>query len=264
LGPERLALTQLPVAELHRDRDSLGTAGKAGGPDQLQHAAGHLGGAQAVELGARLEHASVGADVEPGDEGSAQRRLGGQTSAVAAERPGGQTARHPGRGGRGAAVLLGEHGRRDDHPRLSDRSKLALDLSRRGEAGRLAAGQSLAAPAELEGERLDREAQPVAARAGDRRAGGAAVGGRRDLEPERQLELAEELGSLGLGGLGRGSRKGQLQGALGPAPAGDVVEDDLEAAVYTLLEAAIDRGGKDNVTIILVKVLERPQSLLTS
>jgi protein phosphatase len=39
-------------------------------------------------------------------------------------------------------------------------------------------------------------------------------------------------------------------------------ELDLEAAVYTLLEAAIDRGGKDNVTIILVKVLERPQPLL--
>jgi serine/threonine protein phosphatase PrpC len=34
-------------------------------------------------------------------------------------------------------------------------------------------------------------------------------------------------------------------------------EPDLEAAVYSLIELANDRGGKDNVTVILVKVLER-------
>jgi protein phosphatase len=34
-------------------------------------------------------------------------------------------------------------------------------------------------------------------------------------------------------------------------------EADLEAAVYSLIEQANDRGGKDNVTVILVKVVER-------
>jgi serine/threonine protein phosphatase PrpC len=34
-------------------------------------------------------------------------------------------------------------------------------------------------------------------------------------------------------------------------------EPDLEAAVYGLIELANDRGGKDNITVILVKVLER-------
>lgn len=34
-------------------------------------------------------------------------------------------------------------------------------------------------------------------------------------------------------------------------------ESDLEAALYGLIESANDRGGKDNVTIILVKVLAR-------
>lgn len=34
-------------------------------------------------------------------------------------------------------------------------------------------------------------------------------------------------------------------------------EPDVEAAVYGLIEMANDRGGKDNVTVILVKVLER-------
>ncbi len=34
-------------------------------------------------------------------------------------------------------------------------------------------------------------------------------------------------------------------------------EVDLEAAVYTLIELANDQGGKDNVTVILVKILER-------
>ena len=37
-------------------------------------------------------------------------------------------------------------------------------------------------------------------------------------------------------------------------------EPDLEAAVYGLIESANDRGGKDNVTVILVKVLERRPS----
>jgi len=36
-----------------------------------------------------------------------------------------------------------------------------------------------------------------------------------------------------------------------------VAEADLEAAVYGLIEAANDRGGKDNVTVVLVKVIER-------
>jgi protein phosphatase len=38
-------------------------------------------------------------------------------------------------------------------------------------------------------------------------------------------------------------------------------EPDLEAAVYGLIEVANDRGGKDNVTVILVKVLEKKPSL---
>ncbi|MEI9950101.1 MAG: protein phosphatase 2C domain-containing protein [Pseudomonadota bacterium] len=33
--------------------------------------------------------------------------------------------------------------------------------------------------------------------------------------------------------------------------------EDLESALYTLIEAANDRGGKDNVTVIIVKVLAR-------
>jgi len=36
-----------------------------------------------------------------------------------------------------------------------------------------------------------------------------------------------------------------------------VEESDLEAAVYSLIELANDRGGKDNVTVVLVKVIER-------
>jgi protein phosphatase len=39
-----------------------------------------------------------------------------------------------------------------------------------------------------------------------------------------------------------------------------VQEPDLEAAVYSLIEAANDRGGKDNITVILVKVLEKKPS----
>jgi protein phosphatase len=37
-------------------------------------------------------------------------------------------------------------------------------------------------------------------------------------------------------------------------------EPDLESAVYGLIELANDRGGKDNVTVILVKVIERRPS----
>ncbi len=36
-----------------------------------------------------------------------------------------------------------------------------------------------------------------------------------------------------------------------------VAQEDLESALYTLIESANDRGGKDNVTVILVKVLAR-------
>ena len=36
-----------------------------------------------------------------------------------------------------------------------------------------------------------------------------------------------------------------------------VEESDLEAAVYGLIERANDHGGKDNVTVILIKVIER-------
>jgi protein phosphatase len=43
----------------------------------------------------------------------------------------------------------------------------------------------------------------------------------------------------------------------------DVVlqEPDLEAAVYCLIEFANDRGGRDNITVILVKVLARKPSV---
>jgi serine/threonine protein phosphatase PrpC len=36
-----------------------------------------------------------------------------------------------------------------------------------------------------------------------------------------------------------------------------LAESDVEAAVYGLMELANDRGGKDNITIILVKVIDR-------
>ncbi|MFZ5896193.1 MAG: PP2C family protein-serine/threonine phosphatase [Myxococcota bacterium] len=39
-------------------------------------------------------------------------------------------------------------------------------------------------------------------------------------------------------------------------------EADLEAAVYGLMELANDRGGRDNITLILVKVIERPVKTL--
>jgi protein phosphatase len=38
-------------------------------------------------------------------------------------------------------------------------------------------------------------------------------------------------------------------------------EPDLEAAVYCLIEVANDRGGKDNITVVLIKVLERKPSV---
>lgn len=34
-------------------------------------------------------------------------------------------------------------------------------------------------------------------------------------------------------------------------------ESDVEAAVYALIEAANDRGGRDNITLVLIKVLAR-------
>ena len=37
--------------------------------------------------------------------------------------------------------------------------------------------------------------------------------------------------------------------------------EDLESALYTLIEAANDRGGKDNVTVIIVKVLARTSKM---
>jgi len=43
-----------------------------------------------------------------------------------------------------------------------------------------------------------------------------------------------------------------------------LLEDDLEAAVYCLIELANDAGGKDNVTVVLVKVLEGPRAPLAS
>lgn len=41
-----------------------------------------------------------------------------------------------------------------------------------------------------------------------------------------------------------------------------LAEQDLEAAVYGLMELANDRGGRDNITLILVKVIERPVKML--
>jgi protein phosphatase len=40
-----------------------------------------------------------------------------------------------------------------------------------------------------------------------------------------------------------------------------LAEPDLEAAVYGLIEIANDRGGKDNITVILVKVLAKKPSV---
>lgn len=42
-----------------------------------------------------------------------------------------------------------------------------------------------------------------------------------------------------------------------------IAEADLEAAVYGLMELANDRGGRDNITLILVKVIERPVKVLS-
>ncbi|MGC4087732.1 MAG: protein phosphatase 2C domain-containing protein [Polyangiaceae bacterium] len=39
-------------------------------------------------------------------------------------------------------------------------------------------------------------------------------------------------------------------------------QDDLEASIYGLMELANDRGGRDNITLILVKVIERPVKVL--
>jgi serine/threonine protein phosphatase PrpC len=39
-------------------------------------------------------------------------------------------------------------------------------------------------------------------------------------------------------------------------------ESDIEAAVYGLMELANDRGGKDNITIVLVKVIEKNARVL--
>jgi serine/threonine protein phosphatase PrpC len=36
-----------------------------------------------------------------------------------------------------------------------------------------------------------------------------------------------------------------------------IEQEDLESALYTLIETANDRGGNDNVTVIIVKVLAR-------
>jgi protein phosphatase len=36
-----------------------------------------------------------------------------------------------------------------------------------------------------------------------------------------------------------------------------VNQQDLESALYSLIEQANDRGGNDNVTVIIVKVLSR-------
>jgi protein phosphatase len=43
-----------------------------------------------------------------------------------------------------------------------------------------------------------------------------------------------------------------------------LLEEDLEAAVYCLIELANDAGGKDNITVVLVKVLEAPRAALPS
>ncbi len=40
-------------------------------------------------------------------------------------------------------------------------------------------------------------------------------------------------------------------------------EPDLDGAVYSLIERANDRGGKDNVTVILVRVIERVEVSMT-
>lgn len=41
-------------------------------------------------------------------------------------------------------------------------------------------------------------------------------------------------------------------------------ESDIEAAVYGLMELANDRGGKDNITIVLIKVIDKHARLIAS
>lgn len=62
--------------------------------------------------------------------------------------------------------------------------------------------------------------------------------------------LAEDIYLLCSDGLPKMASDREIQGIL-------CGEGDLEAAVYGLIELANDRGGKDNVTVVLIKVIER-------
>ncbi|HEY1535203.1 MAG TPA: hypothetical protein VGF76_14345, partial [Polyangiaceae bacterium] len=62
--------------------------------------------------------------------------------------------------------------------------------------------------------------------------------------------LADDIYLLCSDGLPKMASDPEIQGVLRE-------ERDLEAAVYGLIELANDRGGKDNVTVVLIKVIER-------
>jgi protein phosphatase len=62
--------------------------------------------------------------------------------------------------------------------------------------------------------------------------------------------LANDIYLLCSDGLPKMASDPEIQGILRE-------ERDLEAAVYGLIELANDRGGKDNVTVVLIKVIER-------
>jgi serine/threonine protein phosphatase PrpC len=62
--------------------------------------------------------------------------------------------------------------------------------------------------------------------------------------------LADDIYLLCSDGLPKMASDPEIQGILRE-------ERDLEAAVYGLIELANDRGGKDNVTVVLIKVIER-------
>jgi protein phosphatase len=79
-----------------------------------------------------------------------------------------------------------------------------------------------------------------------------AIGVTRDLSIDLLVDkpLAGDIYLLCSDGLNKMVNNRQIQQTL-------ATQRDLEAAVYGLIELANDAGGKDNVTVVLVKVLDR-------